>query len=224
VGFHRRPLLNVALLAVLSAAILPAFAQQQAREREALRRAQQMISRLQQENAGLQREKTELEGKLGAAEAALKKTQGQLGRLNRNTKALEAAEKDKTQLAGRLEHTEARLKDTAQKCQEQVAGLRKELQESQETLETTRRDGEQTAGKLSSALNAQTSRAEACEENNRKLYSVTTDLIDRYKENRGAWEKFLLSEPFTGLKSLEVENLLEDMRYRAAEQQVAPPR
>ena len=99
--------------------------------------------------------------------------------------------------------------------------MRKELQDTQATLETTRRDGEQTAGELSSALAAQTGRADGCEDKNRKLYSVTTDLIDRYKENRGAWEKFLLSEPFTQLKSVEVENLLDEMRDSAAAARVS---
>ena len=65
--------LEVALFAVFAAAVFPASAQQESREREALRRTQQMISRLQQDNAGLQREKAELEQKLAAAEAELKK-------------------------------------------------------------------------------------------------------------------------------------------------------
>jgi hypothetical protein len=46
------------------------------------------------------------------------------------------------------------------------------------------------------------------------------DLIAKYKENRGAWEKFLMAEPFTRLKSVEVESLLEDMRERAADAKV----
>jgi hypothetical protein len=46
------------------------------------------------------------------------------------------------------------------------------------------------------------------------------DLIARYKANRGTWEKFLLSEPFTGLKSAQVENLLEDFKERAADASV----
>jgi hypothetical protein len=46
------------------------------------------------------------------------------------------------------------------------------------------------------------------------------DLVAKYKENRGAWEKFLMAKPFTGLKSVEVVNLLEDMRERAAEAKV----
>jgi hypothetical protein len=49
---------------------------------------------------------------------------------------------------------------------------------------------------------------------------VTTDLIDKYKQGHGAWGKFLLAEPFTKLKCMQVENLLEDMREKAAEPKV----
>jgi hypothetical protein len=61
-----------------------------------------------------------------------------------------------------------------------------------------------------------------CETKNAQLYSVTNDLIARYKQNRGAWEKLLIAEPFTGLKSVQVENLLQDFREKAAAQRIAP--
>jgi chromosome segregation ATPase len=212
---------KLVVLMLFAAVVLPVRAQQD-REREALRRAQQAVSRLQQENAGLQREKLELQQKLEQTEGALKKAQGEAGRLRRASKALQVAEKDNTELQGKLAQTEARLKDTAQTSREQIAGLRKQLQDAQAMLEATRRDGQQAAGKLSFDLGAQTTRAEVCEDKNRKLYSVTADLIERYQENRGAWEKFLISEPFTGLKSVEVENLLDEMRTKAEDNRIEP--
>ena len=102
------------------------------------------------------------------------------------------------------------------------ADLARPCKQTQATLDTTRRGGEQASAQLSTQLAAQTRRADACEEKNAQLYSVTMDLIDRYRENRGAWEKFLLSEPFTGLKSVEVENLLDDMRSKAKDSKVEP--
>ena len=211
-----------AALLFLAVAIATPLAHAQDRERESLRRAQQMISRLQQDNAGLQREKAELEQKLKAADEELKNAKAQADRLRRNAKALQAAEKYNTELQGKLAQTEARLKDIAEKSQQQAAGLRKELHQTQGTLEASRREGEQTSAQLSGQLAGQTSRAEACEEKNAQLYSVTMDLIDRYRENRGAWEKFLISEPFTQLKSVEVENLLDDMRNKAMDNKIEP--
>jgi predicted nucleic acid-binding Zn-ribbon protein len=211
---------RLTLAIVLAVALAPAHAQD--REREALRRAQQMISRLQQDNAALQREKAELEQRASAAEAELKAAKAQADRLRRTSGALRAAEKDKAQLESRLAQSEARLKDTVQQSGEQIAGLRKELQQRQESLDTTRREGEETSTHLSAQLAAQTGRADACEQQNAQLYAVTMDLIARYRENRGAWEKFLLSEPFTGLKSVEVENLLDDMRGKAKDHKIEP--
>lgn len=200
---------------------LPA-ANAQDREREALRRAQQVISKLQQDTAALQREKTELEGKLKTAEEELKNAKAQTDRLRRSTKALQAGEKYNAELQSKLAQTETRLKETNQSAQQQVAGLRKDLQHTQDTLEVNRRDSEQAAAQLSGQLAAQTRRAEACQEKNAQLFSVTIDLIDRYRQHRGAWEKFLISEPFTGLKSVQVENLLDDMRDKANDNKIEP--
>jgi len=77
-------------------------------------------------------------------------------------------------------------------------------------------------GTLQGQLKAEGERLGICETKNAQLYSVTSDLIHRYRQNRGAWEKFLLAEPFTGLKSVEVENLLEDFQDKAAAQKITP--
>lgn len=215
-----RRICALALLLGLAGVLAPAHAQD--REREALRRAQQMISRLQQDNAALQREKAELEQRANVAEAGLKTAKAEADRLRRASRALAAAEKGKAELEGRLAQSEAQLQDTMEKAREQLTSLRQELQRKQETLDTTRREGEEANAQLSSRLAEQAQRAEACEEQNAQLYTVTMDLIARYRENRGVWEKFLLSEPFTGLKSVEVENLLADMRSKAKDHKIEP--
>lgn len=193
---------------------------QQDRERAALRRVQQQLSKLQQDNAALQREKADLEQKLKAAETELAKAKGQVARLGPTTKALAAADQENEDLQARLEQTRATLSQTAQKCQADIAGLQNQLAESQSALERAQQDSAQAAAQLQASLQGQTGRAEACEAKNLQLFSVTEDLIRRYKENRGAWERFLLSEPFTQLKSVQVENLLEDMHEKAQEARV----
>ena len=205
------------LLASLIAVVPPALAQQPSREREALRRSQQQAGKLQLDNAALQREKTETEAKLKAAEAELGKLKAQASKLKKATSSLEAAEKDNAELKSKLAATEERLKDSSQKSQEQLAALRQELALTQRSSADSMRQSEQEAGKLRGSLERETGRATACEAKNQQLYSVTMDLIARYKANRGAWEKFLLSEPFTGLQSAQVENLLEDLKDRAAD-------
>ena len=215
-----RGIARIALLASLVSLTLPAVAQQPSREREALRRSQQQAAKLQQDNAALQREKTESEAKLKAAETELGKLKAQASKLKKATTSLEAAEKDNAELKSKLVAAEERLKDSSQKSQEQLAALRQELALAQRLGVEYKLQSEQETGKLRGSLERETGRAGACEEKNKELYSVTMDLIAQYKVNRGAWEKFLLSEPFTGLKSAQVESLLEDFKDRAADASV----
>ena len=205
-----------AVLILLSGALVSAFAQEPSREREAVRRAQQQNAKLQQENARLQQEKVDVEQKLKAAEAQAAKLKGQVGRLQRSAAGLKTVEKEKADLQAKLDTTDERLKQTAQTAREQIAGLQRSVAESRAALEQLQDESQKTATTLQVSVQRETQRAAACETKNRQLYSVTLDLVDHYKQNRGAWEKFLLSEPFTGLKSVEVENLLEDFRIKAA--------
>jgi len=210
--------LTLSLLLVVSAA--SAQQQQQSREREALRRAQQQITKLQQDNAALQREKTEVESKLKAAEAELAKSTAQVGRLRKSEKSLAAVEKDRSAVQAKLGESEERLKEVTQKCQADLASLRRSLAQAEAAGVQSQHVSDEEHARLNGLLAAQTQRAQGCETMNQELYGVTLDLIARYKQNRGAWEKFLLSEPFTGLKSVEVENLLDDLGARAAEARV----
>ena len=201
--------------AMLLAIGVPAGAQQPSREREVLRRFQQQIAKLQQENAQLLHDKTELEGKLKAAQSELDKAKGQAARLSKAAAAAQTAQNNNSVLRTELAAGEVKLRETQQHCQQQISELRGQSTELRSQLEQTAQRGAAEAGTLRANLEQQQGRAERCEIKNQQLYSVTMDLIARYKANRGVWEKFLLSEPFTGLKSVEVENLLEDMRDQA---------
>jgi chromosome segregation ATPase len=178
------------------------------------------LSRLQQDNTRLQQEKNDVEQKLKAADGELAKLKGEAGRLRKAAASLKSAEKDKADLRARLDASDAKLKETIQACREQIGGLQRSLGESQQALHKLQRESQQEVSTLQASVQQETGRANACESKNAQLYGVTMDLIARYKQNRGVWEKFLLSEPFTGLKAVEVENLLEDFREKAADARV----
>ena len=209
-----------AVCVVLFAPCAASHAQQESKEREAMRRMQQQLSKAQSDVAAAQREKGELEQKVKATEAELAKLSGQIGKLRKDAAALSRAEKDNAELRGRLGATEDRLKETAQQLQKQTSALERQLQETQSEAQKSAAEAQRRQGELQAALEKEGDRSRVCEAKNAKLYSVTMDLVAKYKQTRGAWEKFLMSEPFTGLKSVEVENLLEDMRERAAEAKV----
>jgi len=205
---------------VTSGLTLNALGQEPSREREALRRVQQQVAKLQQENARLQQEKAQTEEKFKAVEGEAASLKGQVGRLQKSATGLKAAEKEKADLQAKLEATDEKLKQTTQAAREQIGILQRNVAEGHAALEQSQRDSLKEAATLQASLKRETERATICETKNQQLYSVTLDLINRYRQNRGAWEKFLLSEPFTGLKSVEVENLLEDLRDKAAQARV----
>jgi hypothetical protein len=105
----------------------------------------------------------------------------------------------------------------------EIEAAQKELRDVPAGAEQASAAARTNESRLQATIEQQTGRADACEAKNAQLFSVTMDLIHHYKENRGAWEKFLLSEPFTGIKSVEVENLLEDMGEKAADARVSVP-
>lgn len=66
---------------------------------------------------------------------------------------------------------------------------------------------------LEMKLQAQTTNFSACYENNKKLYDINSDLLTRY-ESKGFGDVLKQKEPFTGVKQVEIENLVQDYRYR----------
>jgi len=216
-------------LIVLVAAMVasPVPAQEVSREREALRRAQQQFAKLQEENNRLREENDRLqqanadnEKKLKAAATDVTKLKTETGRLRKSASALKAAEEDNAILTSKLAANEERLKETIRTSREQIDGLQSRLTDSRDALQRLQRENQQAVASLNESVERETARATACESKNAQLFSVTTDLINHYKENRGAWEKFLLSEPFTGLKSVEVDNLLQEFREQASKARV----
>jgi chromosome segregation ATPase len=212
----------------LCAALLPvassAAAQQPSHERDTIRRFQQQSAKLQQENTRLQQDNAALGAKLKQAEAERDRLNAQAAKLRKSSRALQAAQDSNAQLRAQLAAGEEKLREARQQEQRQLNELRAQLEQARTEVAQSTQRGEQQAGTLRAGLQQQQGRADACERKNQQLYTVTTDLIARYKTSRGAWEKLLLSEPFTGLKSVEVENLLDDMRDRARDAKVTGDR
>lgn len=207
----------------LAAVALGALAQQEpnkqaARERELLRRAQAAQKQTEEAKAAIEQEKAKVEAEAKAAKAQVAKTSGAVARERKRGDELQASldavtreravlASDKELLAGKLAQTEARLKDTLR----DLAGVRDALAASEKELAQVR----QVA-----ALQAKSVRI--CEDKNLKLYGVTTEVMAKYRD-QGFWDAVKRKEPFTGLRQVEVENLLEEYRDRAAEARVEVP-
>jgi chromosome segregation ATPase len=159
------------------------------------------VRRLQQMQRQLEREKVELAEQKAAAESELgdvrKKVDGESRRaaaLSRDVGALRAA-RDAT--AAKLAETEAELRKT---------------QEAQ-------RAAEAEGKRLQAALAAEKQQLQVCTEQGQELRKVGNQVLDLY-EKKSCLDSSLQGEPFTGLKRVEIENAVEDMREKLDSQRV----
>jgi len=167
----------------------------QNRERQALRRIQQQLMEIQQQKSAVDQEKTVLE-------EALKKTQNEIDTHKRSTASaaakahlletdIETANNEKAELRARL--------DEAAKQNQAVSAQRDQLEQD---LKTT-----------ASVLAKEKEQRKLCETNNAALYGIGRELVDWYGR-KGAFHAILEAEPFTRMKSVEMENLLENYREK----------
>ncbi len=194
---------SAALVAVMVFIIASAqAADRETREREALKRVQQNAAKMQSEKAALEREKQELTTKLDVAVKDLDGMKGEAARAKRRVAALDkevdALRKENAELKSRLESTGKTLADTTQQCQE-AAALAQQNQK--------RADG------INANLKAMFAREEdnrkTCQTSNLRLRTIAHEILDRY-QNKGVFESLQQSEPFARIKSVEIENLVQD--------------
>ncbi|MDO9448997.1 MAG: hypothetical protein Q7J21_00820, partial [Rugosibacter sp.] len=72
---------------------------------------------------------------------------------------------------------------------------------------------------LEADLKQKTQALAACEAKNAKLHGYGVDLLDKY-EKKGCGAALLQADPFTQLKRVEIENLMEDYREKLDEQKL----
>lgn len=72
---------------------------------------------------------------------------------------------------------------------------------------------------LDVALANQKARFEQCRDHNLELYTINSEILGKY-ENKGFWDVLHASEPMTGLKQVEVENIIQNYRFQNEDQLV----
>jgi chromosome segregation ATPase len=192
-------------------------AKQAARERELLRRAQAAQKQAEEARGTLEAEKSKLADQLKDAESRAAKVAGSASKerkraddlqrsLDETVRARDLLQKDKDGLTVRVAEVEKQLRET----QAELARIRSALAEREAALTDSKAFGARET----------TARQEA-EQKNARLYALSRDLIDKYR-SQGFWDSVKRREPFTGLKQVEVENLLEGYRDRADDGRVVP--
>lgn len=188
------------------------------RERELLRRAQQQLQQTQAQLGALQAENGKLAQALAEAERARDAARGRLGRVERDLR-LEKQQREAVQKEIETVRQEAaQLRSQLAQERERLAALQATLGDTQGKLRATAAEKdtlERTRTRLEREL-------AASEERNRELYKLGRELMVRF-ENKTCGEILWEKEPFTGLRRVQTENLLEYYRDRLDEQLLIKP-
>lgn len=187
----------------------------QNRDRETIRRLQQQLSKAQQDAVAVRGEKEAMEKQLAAQKDELEKQRAELPRAQ-----AAAGRERKEKLA-----VEAELEK-----------LRAQLAERDKALAEARARGDDLAGKERNALAVISERDRgikayqedlarqnreivACEAKNAKLYDLNVEILDRYRTKSVA-EVLAREERITGLKNVEVFNVVQEYRDKLDAQRI----
>ena len=188
------------------------------REREMLRRAQMQLQQTQSKLGDVEQEKAKLARELEQAAKAQEAAREESAAIGLE---LQRAKEQGRAAGQELEGVKQNLATT----REQLADTRRQLGETKKTLADTQGALERTQGEARGLEAVKTRRERElalCEDKNRKLYQLGRELMVLY-ERKGVDGVLAQREPFTGLRQVEVENLMEEYRDKLDEQKLIKP-
>ena len=193
---------------------------------KAARRAQQMVQQIQQEKAQLQSQldqemqaKAALEAEMAKMQAENSSLKGKLSIAKHKIDELEVSLREMT--AERLAF-EAKL----MKTQIELESTRSSLNELGLQYKSALNDlkvNEQQRTTLTTNLIQKSKVIDACVGKNAKLYEFGLDLVKLY-ENPSRYEKTVLTEPFSQIRRVKLENILQDYNDKIDEQRAEAPK
>jgi chromosome segregation ATPase len=196
------------LAAVLAAASASAADTPEGRLREALHRATEQLRDAQDQIARLQAKEAEDQRQIQtlSAQTAELKTQASSGQ-KEGEQARRAADQAERELKLRVGEAQG-IVDKWQSAYNQAAAVAKSRDEAAARFQ---------------ALNAQlTERTALCEMKNGHLYDLGNEILDRFS-NKGFLEGFSRMEPFTQLKRVQLETIVQDYQDKIHAQKLAAP-
>ena len=208
----------VSILLVTSLLTNPALAAD--KKDKAARRAQQMVQQIQQEKAQLQAQldqelqaKAAMEADLAKAQAENVAIKSKLSAANVKIDGLEVSLKEMT---GERLAFEAKLMKTQVELQSTKTALN-ELEVKHQGTVYDLKVNEQQRANLTATSIQKTKLIDACVAKNNKLYDYGLELVKLY-ENPTDYKKVVLTEPFSQLKRVQLENILQDYNDKIDEQ------
>ena len=208
----------VSIVLVTSLLASPALAAE--KKDKAARRAQQMVQQIQQEKAQLQAQldqelqaKAAMEADLAKAQAENVAIKSKLSAANVKIDGLEVSLKEMT---GERLAFEAKLMKTQIELQATKTALNELDVKYQGTVYDLKVNEQQRANLTATSIQ-KTKLIDACVAKNNKLYDYGLDLVKLY-ENPTEYKKVVLTEPFSQLKRVQLENILQDYNDKIDEQ------
>lgn len=156
---------------------------------KALARAQYLLRQQTAEKTALQQQLDQLQQQLAAAQQELAKV--------------------RTGAVSRQEDLQRKLSASVDAGRERERNYAAQLAQLRGRLAAAARQEEALQAKLETQKN----NFKVCYANNRKLLDVNQELVALY-ENKGVVDALKQREPVTGLRRVEVENLVQDYRYK----------
>lgn len=203
---------SLSMLLIAATLAAPAWAANESREKQMLRRVQQQMQQIEQARAQAEQEKAAALADRDALERERDRLRGEARRLSGERTARIRAERA---LKGAQDEIEA-LRTTLADAEARLAESQRQAQTTARTLadaESARRQTEATLAGARQDLGR-------CADHNGRLYGLGRELMAKYRD-KTCQDALAQAEPFTGLRRVEVENLLEAWRDRADAERLA---
>lgn len=203
------------LTLLLSFGTPTAWAANANREKQMLRRLQQQIQQIEQARGVAEQEKAAALADKETAERALDSLKSDEAK-NRHQLVKERdtrtrAEKEMTALKIEMEQLKTRLTDAEMKLTQSNTLHQTAAQKLVQLESLKRQTDSQLAGKEKDF--------DMCQTHNGRLYEIGREMMQKYRD-KTCQDALAQAEPFTGIKKVEVENLLETWRDRLDREQL----
>jgi chromosome segregation ATPase len=196
---------SILIFVVSALAAAPAWAASDSREKQLLRRMQQQVQQVDRARAQAEQEKATALADKENAERELEKLRLSNRQLAGERAARRRLERERQAVQVEMETLKTKLADTEKQLADSVALQRATAQ----TLAQTESARKRTEGELKGTSQA----LQVCQAHNGKLYGMGREMMQKYRD-KSCQDALAQAEPFTGLKKVEVENLLERWRDR----------
>jgi prefoldin subunit 5 len=172
----------------------------------------QQLQELASARTSLQAQVAKLQGDLDAMRKERDTLKNAQQALDRRTRAAEGQLRSAEEVAA--SRRESQEKEVAQ-LKDQLQQLIAKFRETIQVLRTTESDAATTKQTLAVREQA----LKVCADRNVSLYKLNREVLEHY-EHDSAWSHLTRAEPFTRIKRVQLENLIDGYAQRAADQQV----